>query len=189
MAEGGGSSPLSALSESLFNNGNAGPSNTAKEDAHLASQELLIAAAVTESTAVETGTAAQVADGTQAQAHDAEEEASEAKPHDAITVVQTADGEEKPPLPQKRKATTQGRKAPSSKHPRRSTSGPKKSAKDKKWEAPFVLTDPKSPLTSADLRVSPSLSSGPFLAPFSQLIKFACRDAKLACPLGHPSPT
>lgn len=30
----------------------------------------------------------------------------------------------------------------------------RKSAKDKKWEAPFVYTDEKSPLTEADLRVS-----------------------------------
>jgi hypothetical protein len=29
----------------------------------------------------------------------------------------------------------------------------KKSAQDKKWEAPFVYTDPKAPLAKADLRV------------------------------------
>jgi len=34
------------------------------------------------------------------------------------------------------------------------TSTTRKSAKDKKWEAPFVYTDEKSPLTNADLRAS-----------------------------------
>jgi hypothetical protein len=36
---------------------------------------------------------------------------------------------------------------------------PRKSAQDKKWEAPFVLTDSKSPLTKADLRVRRSTPS------------------------------
>ena len=35
----------------------------------------------------------------------------------------------------------------------------RKSAKEKKWEAPSVYTDPKSPLANADLRVSPPFGS------------------------------
>jgi hypothetical protein len=53
---------------------------------------------------------------------------------------------------QKRKASMSS-KPVSSKKPRRVTSAGKKSAQDKKWEAPFVYTDAKSPLANADLRV------------------------------------
>lgn len=58
---------------------------------------------------------------------------------------------------QKRKASM-SRKPVSSKKPRRVLSAGKKSAQDKKWEAPFVYTDAKSPLANADLRVRISLS-------------------------------
>ncbi|KAK0720660.1 Asx homology domain-containing protein [Lasiosphaeris hirsuta] len=60
--------------------------------------------------------------------------------------------DEKKTTSNKRKATSQGRKSSSTKNPRRLTSGSKKAAKDRKWEAPFVFSDPKSPLASADLR-------------------------------------
>jgi hypothetical protein len=53
---------------------------------------------------------------------------------------------------QKRKASMSSKPA-TSKKPRRVASAAKKSAQDKKWEAPFVYTDAKSPLANADLRV------------------------------------
>jgi hypothetical protein len=53
---------------------------------------------------------------------------------------------------QKRKANM-STKPVSSKKPRHVVSAAKKSAQDKKWEAPFVYTDAKSPLANADLRV------------------------------------
>lgn len=68
------------------------------------------------------------------------------------SIITHGSDDEKKPNSNKRKATSQGRKSSSTKNPRRSTSGPKKTAKDRKWEAPFVFTDPKSPLASADLR-------------------------------------
>jgi len=37
---------------------------------------------------------------------------------------------------------------------------PRKSAQDRKWEAPFVYTDSKSPLTNADIRVCSHQFSG-----------------------------
>ncbi|KAH6850789.1 Asx homology domain-containing protein [Chaetomium sp. MPI-CAGE-AT-0009] len=40
----------------------------------------------------------------------------------------------------------------STKKPRQVAPTPRKSAQDKKWEAPFVYTDSKSPLANADLR-------------------------------------
>jgi hypothetical protein len=56
--------------------------------------------------------------------------------------------------PTKRKASGQGRKQPAPKNARRSAPGPpRKTAKQRKWDPPFVITDPKSPLTEADLRV------------------------------------
>ena len=56
--------------------------------------------------------------------------------------------------PVKRKASGQGRKQPAPKTARSSAPGPpRKTAKQKKWDPPFVITDPKSPLTEADLRV------------------------------------
>lgn len=42
---------------------------------------------------------------------------------------------------------------------RPSVSGPKKSAQDRKWEAPFVFTNEKSPLDGTVLRVRTSLCS------------------------------
>jgi hypothetical protein len=59
---------------------------------------------------------------------------------------------------QKRKASISRKPAPAKKV-RRVLSAPRKSAQDKKWEAPFVYTDSKSPLANADLRVS--ISSEP----------------------------
>ncbi|KAL1840726.1 hypothetical protein VTJ49DRAFT_166 [Mycothermus thermophilus] len=53
------------------------------------------------------------------------------------------------PATQKRKADA-GPGNPTKKT--RPTPAPRKSAKDKKWEAPFVYTDEKSPLANADLR-------------------------------------
>lgn len=54
----------------------------------------------------------------------------------------------------KRKASGQGRKQSATKNARRSAPGPpRKTAKQKKWDPPFVISDPKSPLTEADLRV------------------------------------
>jgi hypothetical protein len=53
---------------------------------------------------------------------------------------------------QKRKANMSSKPVPSKK-PRHVVSAGKKSAQDKKWEAPFVYTDAKSPLANADLRV------------------------------------
>ncbi|KAK3402965.1 Asx homology domain-containing protein [Sordaria brevicollis] len=50
----------------------------------------------------------------------------------------------------KRKASEED-KSSSAKKPRHATA-PKKTTLDKKWEAPFVYTDEKSPLTNADLR-------------------------------------
>lgn len=56
--------------------------------------------------------------------------------------------------PTKRKAPGQGRKQSATKNARRSAPGPpRKTAKQKKWDPPFVISDPKSPLTEADLRV------------------------------------
>ncbi|KAK4042885.1 Asx homology domain-containing protein [Parachaetomium inaequale] len=52
---------------------------------------------------------------------------------------------------QKRKASISRKSAPAKKV-RRVLSAPRKSAQDKKWEAPFVYTDSKSPLANADLR-------------------------------------
>ncbi|KAK0727980.1 Asx homology domain-containing protein [Lasiosphaeria miniovina] len=53
----------------------------------------------------------------------------------------------------KRKAGPRSRPpSTSSKKPRRAAVAPKKPTRDKKWESPFVYTDPKSPLTQADLR-------------------------------------
>ncbi|KAK3373995.1 Asx homology domain-containing protein [Lasiosphaeria ovina] len=53
----------------------------------------------------------------------------------------------------KRKAGPRSRPpSTSSKKPRRAAAAPKKPARDKKWESPFVYTDTKSPLTQADLR-------------------------------------
>jgi hypothetical protein len=52
---------------------------------------------------------------------------------------------------QKRKASISRKPVPSKK-PRR-VSAPKKTAQDKKWEAPFVYTDSRSSLADADLRV------------------------------------
>lgn len=80
--------------------------------------------------------------------HTEHEEGKEGKrppsPHESDDGVQSST--------QKRKASISG-KSVSSKKPRRVSSAPKKSAKDKKWEAPFVYTDARSPLAQADLRV------------------------------------
>lgn len=54
---------------------------------------------------------------------------------------------------QKRKASISKNPA-STKKPRHAAPAARKSAQDKKWEAPFVFTDSKSPLVNADLRVS-----------------------------------
>lgn len=51
----------------------------------------------------------------------------------------------------KRKASDQD-KSSTAKKPRHAAA-PKKTNLDRKWEAPFVYTDEKSPLTNADLRV------------------------------------
>ena len=53
----------------------------------------------------------------------------------------------------KRKIIPASKSAPAKK-PRRAPILLKKSAKDKKWEGPSAYTDEKSPLASADLRVS-----------------------------------
>ncbi|KXX78433.1 hypothetical protein MMYC01_201438 [Madurella mycetomatis] len=55
------------------------------------------------------------------------------------------------PTAQKRKAL-KNRKSSPVKRLRRLPTAVRKSAKDRKWEAPFVYTDPKSPLAYADLR-------------------------------------
>ncbi|KAK4127674.1 hypothetical protein N657DRAFT_536414, partial [Parathielavia appendiculata] len=52
---------------------------------------------------------------------------------------------------QKRKASISRTSAPAKKA-RRIVPAQKKSAHEKKWEAPFVYTDPKAPLANADLR-------------------------------------
>ncbi len=78
------------------------------------------------------------------------------------TTAKTED-EVKPPTPQdsddgaqsstqKRKASISCKPVPSKK-PRRVVAAPKKTAQDKKWEAPFVYTDSRSRLADADLRV------------------------------------
>jgi hypothetical protein len=54
---------------------------------------------------------------------------------------------------QKRKASVSNNPV-SIKKPRHVAPAARKSAQDKKWEAPFVYTDSKSPLANADLRVS-----------------------------------
>ncbi|KHE80219.1 hypothetical protein GE21DRAFT_7949 [Neurospora crassa] len=51
----------------------------------------------------------------------------------------------------KRKASDQD-KSSTTKRPRHAGDAPKKTNLDRKWEAPFVYTDEKSPLTNADLR-------------------------------------
>ncbi|KAK4105061.1 hypothetical protein N658DRAFT_395837, partial [Parathielavia hyrcaniae] len=52
---------------------------------------------------------------------------------------------------QKRKASISRTPAPTKK-PRRVVPAQRKSAQERKWEAPFVYTDPKAPLANADLR-------------------------------------
>ncbi|AEO56402.1 hypothetical protein MYCTH_2301285 [Thermothelomyces thermophilus ATCC 42464] len=60
---------------------------------------------------------------------------------------------------QKRKASVSRKTAPVKKARHTASEARKTSAQDKKWEAPFVFTDPRSPLAYADLRVrAPSLS-------------------------------
>ena len=84
-----------------------------------------------------------------------EEEQEEATAHGS-------DDEDQSTAP-KRKGRSVGTSAPAKKPrhalaaPRIATkAAPRKSAQDKKWEAPFVLTDSKSPLATADLRVRTS---------------------------------
>ncbi|KAK4156479.1 Asx homology domain-containing protein [Chaetomidium leptoderma] len=67
----------------------------------------------------------------------------------SITTVGSDDGGQS--SAQKRKASISRKPLPVKK-PRRVASATKKSAQDKKWEAPFVYTDSKSPLANADLR-------------------------------------
>lgn len=55
----------------------------------------------------------------------------------------------------KRKASEPA-KPTSAKKPRQAGATPRKTNIDRKWEAPFVYTDEKSPLTNADLRVRTS---------------------------------
>lgn len=59
------------------------------------------------------------------------------------------------PTAQKRKALKNSKSSPV-KRLRRLPTAVRKSAKDRKWETPFVYTDPKSPLAHADLRVCTS---------------------------------
>ena len=73
-----------------------------------------------------------------------EDEAKPPTPHDSDDGAQSST--------QKRKASI-SRKAVPSKKPRRVVATPKKTAQDKKWEAPFVYTDSRSRLADADLRV------------------------------------
>ncbi len=85
------------------------------------------------------------------------------------TAIVDAPGEEvKPPAPddsdegaqpssQKRKAGAP-RISTAAKKPRR-VAVPKQTAQDKKWEAPFVYTNPQSGLAKADLRVRAPVSS------------------------------
>lgn len=63
-----------------------------------------------------------------------------------------ASDDENRPTAQKRKAHS-SRKSAEAKKPRRTLPAARKSAQDRKWEAPFVYTDSKSPLARADLRV------------------------------------
>lgn len=55
---------------------------------------------------------------------------------------------------QKRKASVSRKSAPAKKARHTASGARKTSAQDRKWEAPFVFTDPRSPLAYADLRVS-----------------------------------
>ncbi|KAL2021211.1 hypothetical protein VTK56DRAFT_7398 [Thermocarpiscus australiensis] len=69
----------------------------------------------------------------------------------AAELITHGSGSSTRPTSQKRKAVKIRKPAPTKK-PRGAPAVPKKSAQDKKWEAPFVLADPKSPLAHADLR-------------------------------------
>ncbi len=86
---------------------------------------------------------------------DAAEDASQEAIQDSITIQ--LDGRQSN-VPAKRRSPPKERKSSGSKPKRRVVSGPKKSLKERKWETPFVFTDPKSPLANADLRVSSFLS-------------------------------
>ncbi len=89
----------------------------------------------------------------------------------AQPVTTKTEDEAKPPIPhdsddgaqsstQKRKASISRKPVPSKK-PRRVVAAPKKTAQDKKWEAPFVYTDSRSRLADADLRVCAPFSVTP----------------------------
>ncbi|KAK3378148.1 Asx homology domain-containing protein [Podospora didyma] len=55
-------------------------------------------------------------------------------------------------VPKRNAPRTRSQATQAKKQPPRPPAAQKKTAKDKKWEAPFVYTDPKSPLAQADLR-------------------------------------
>jgi hypothetical protein len=78
---------------------------------------------------------------------------NEAEAEESITARQSSDDDL--PRTRKRKSMVPQPWNPTpQKQPRRGAAVVKRTAKEKKWEAPFVYTDDRSPLAKADLRVS-----------------------------------